>query len=177
MYFTILKPGNDSLKWTRNEPPSNCPSKTSVKHELFIPPTTKEADAQTPASQVSIDVQKLARAVRFAMVGIVLGLSYFSIRGSFSISAYETLFSDMLSNTKLPDLTIFVFSTARIQIICSVAIPALALATLFSRRYARSFYVLGALGIFTMVQGIIILNATLLPLFEIIKRIQGVPSE
>ena len=44
----------------------------------------------------SPEVNRLAQAMRFAFVSILLGLSYINLRSSLSIPAFQQIFSDML---------------------------------------------------------------------------------
>ena len=117
----------------------------------------------------TIDVAQLARAIRFAFVALVGSISYFSIRTSLTIPAFRAIFSDMLNGKPLPLITEWVLSTAPMFAAFSIVVPIVAIATLFSRNFVRSFYILGGLAIFSVIQFVIVYQAMSLPLVEIIK--------
>src|SRR5262245_40173602 len=93
--------------------------------------------------QDAIDSRKLACAIRFALVALVLGLSYFSLRSSLSIASFRQMFADMLGNKPLPALTVFVLAARPWFMAVSILVPIMAIATLFLRSVISSFYVLG----------------------------------
>ena len=124
--------------------------------------------AQHP-SQDAIDVRQLAKAIRFALVGIVLGLSYFAIRGSLSIDSFAIIFADMLGGRPIPALTRFVIGAAPLFVAVSFLVPVATVATLFLRGVVRSFYVIGALGLVTIVHFILLYHGLSAPLGQIIS--------
>lgn len=109
--------------------------------------------------QEVINVWQLARAIRFALVVIVLGLSYLSFRSSFAIDGFSQIFTDMLSGRPLPRLTVIVIGARSLFVAVSILVPLAALGTLFLRNLVRSFYFIGALGLVTLVQFIILTMA------------------
>src|SRR4051794_37169496 len=115
-----------------------------------------------------VDVAKLARSIRFAIVAIVLGASYFSLRSSLAISNFEQIFHDMLGNRPLPGLTAFVIGARSGFVAISTLVPVVAFGTLFSRRVIASFYILGSLCFVSTVQFILLCNALSAPLALII---------
>ncbi len=120
-----------------------------------------------------IDVWQLARAIRFAMVAMVLPLSYLSLRSSLSVATFGAVFHDMLGGKPLPALTQFVFAISPVLIGFAFLAPILALATLFLRKVVLSFYILGVLGFLTVVEFILLYHGLSAPLFEIIKAMGG----
>ena len=94
---------------------------------------------------VPSDTARLGGATRFALTCVVLGFSYFSIRGCLAIPNFQVIFQDMLgSETSLPWITKFVLSCRLVFLAVSIGIPVLGIALLFSRDIARSLYILGA---------------------------------
>ena len=137
------------------------------------PPGPNEAEPTPPPD--AIDLRQLARAIRFALVAIVLGLSYLGLRGSLSIGDFELIFRDMLGGKPLPALTVFVLGARPFFLGISILVPALAIATLFLRGVVRSFYVIGALGFVTIAQFITLYHALSAPLSQIISAMSGPP--
>ena len=88
-----------------------------------------ETDSTTPNE--AVDALQLARAVRFALVSILLGFSYLSIRGCQSFSGFEQIYKDMLNGRPLPTLTRFVLGAAPLYVATSILVPLLAISTLF----------------------------------------------
>jgi hypothetical protein len=123
---------------------------------------------QTPQPD-ALDVRQIARAIRFALVAIVLGLSYLSIRSSLSIGNFELIFRDMLGGKPLPSLTQFVLSARPLFVAVSILVPLVAVATLFLRGVIASFYIIGVLVCVTVVQCITIYHGLLAPLTQIIR--------
>ena len=101
-----------------------------------------------PQSSIPLEVARLGRAIRFSMVCLVVGLSYFTIRVSFDIVVIQRL----LAVKPVSVLTDTVFIIRPWLVICSLFTPLLAIATLFSRRLVTSFYVLGVLALLTILQ-------------------------
>lgn len=115
----------------------------------------------------------LARAMRFAFVALVLCFSYFSICSSRSIHNFEQIFHDMLDGKSLPVITTFVISARLALLALSYLVPLCAVATLFTRRFVASFYLLGGLLAVTTVQFILVYHALFAPLVQIISQMQG----
>lgn len=121
----------------------------------------------------ALDVQQIARAIRFALVAIVLGLSYLSIRSSLSIGNFELIFRDMLGGKPLPSLTQFVLSARPLFVAVSILVPLVAVATLFLRGLIASFYIIGVLVCVTVVQCITIYDGLVAPLTQIISAMSS----
>lgn len=102
--------------------------------------------------QDALDVRQLARAICFAFVAHVLGLSYLSWRSSLSIGGFSQIFADMLGGHPLPALTRFILGAAPLFVAVSMLVPILAIATLFLRGVLTSFYIIGVLGLVTIAQ-------------------------
>ena len=131
---------------------------------------------QTP-QQDAIDVQQLARAIRFALVAILLGLSYLSIRSSLSIDSFRRIFEDMLAPDRaLPALTVFVLRARSLFVAVSILVPMATFATLFLRRAVASFYIIGVLGFITIAQFITLYYALSGPLTQIISAMSSGPT-
>jgi hypothetical protein len=120
-----------------------------------------------------IDIRQLARAIRFALVAIVLGLSYFGIRASLSIVHFAEVFKDMLGSHPLPDLTVFVIQMRLPFVAVSFAIPLLTLGSLLWRNLVGSFYLLGCLGLLGLVEFVVLYHGLSAPLFTIIQQMGG----
>ena len=108
----------------------------------------------------ALDVRQIARAIRFALVAIVLGLSYL-------------IFRDMLGGKPLPRLTQFVLSARPLFVAVSILVPLVAVATLFLRGVTASFYIIGMLVCVTVVQCITIYHGLLAPLTQIISAMSS----
>lgn len=121
----------------------------------------------------TIDIRQLARAIRFALVAIVLGLSYFSFRASFSIENFGLIFKDLLGGKPLPVLTQFILSAAPVFVAVSILVPIVAAGSLFLRSVIGSFYLIGALAIVTLVQFITLYHGLSAPLAQIITAMGG----
>ena len=133
--------------------------------------------AQQTPQQDAIDVQQLARAIRFALVAIVLGLSYLSIRSSLSIENFSRIFQDMLApDHPLPALTLFVLRARPLFVAVSILVPIATFATLFLRGTVRSFYIIGALGFVTIAQFITLYYGLSGPLTQIISAMSSGPT-
>ena len=126
---------------------------------------------QTPLQDV-IDVRQLARAIRFALVGIILGLTYLGYRYSLHIEPFSQAFADMFGDRPLPTITVFLRHTRYLFIAISVLAPAIAIATLFLRSLVRSFYILGVLGLATSMQIVLIHHGLSAPLIYIIHQMR-----
>jgi hypothetical protein len=128
-------------------------------------------------SKPTLDVVKLARAIRFSLVAIVIGLSYFPIRISLNIHAFEQIFTDMLGGKPLPALTLFVLKARAGFIVVSFCVPLIALATLFFRNVLSSFYILGVLTLIPTIECVVLLHGCFAPLFQIISSMSGAPNQ
>ena len=128
---------------------------------------------ESPLPPDTIDIQQLARAIRFALVSLVLGLSYFSLRASLSIGGFEQIFKDMLGGGHLPTITSFIVQAREVFLGISMLVPILAIGSLFDPRVVRSFYLIGGLGMLTVVQFVVLYHGLSAPLMEIIKAVGG----
>ena len=130
-------------------------------------------EADQNLKQDVIDVWQLACAIRFALVAIVLGLSYLSVRSSLSIGSFELIFRVMLGGKPLPALTQFILSARPLFVAVSILVPIVAVATLFLRGIIGSFYVIGVLGFVTIAQFITLYHGLSVPLTQIISAMSG----
>jgi hypothetical protein len=127
-----------------------------------------------PSLRDGSGVLELARATRFALVCIVLGLSYFAIRASLNIQTFMRVFEDMLgSSSQLPTLTIAVFKARYVFVGISFAVPALCLGLLFVRNVPRAIRLIGVAALVVIAKSIVLYNALSAPLAEIVKRMQS----
>ena len=126
-----------------------------------------------PESPLSPEVARLVRAVRFALVCLVVALSYFAIRATSAIIDFRGIFRDMLNGKPLPPLTVFVIQARYGLVVCAWSVPLAAVGTLFTRRFVASFYLIGGLCLLTIALFLIIYEALSAPLFMIIQQMQG----
>lgn len=116
------------------------------------------------------DGQGFARAVRVVLVVIVLGLSYFSVRLSWSIGVFERLFVEVLNGRPLPVVTAWVLEGRFILMATSVLAPVLAILTLFLGNLAVSFRLIAILALVVVGQLIFEYAALWLPLSQILAH-------
>jgi hypothetical protein len=109
---------------------------------------TAMASSPPPA----IDVAALSRAIRFALVCILLGFCYVNIRCAFGLTAPSFVFKATLNGRPLPEMTVFVLQYRILFTSLSVILPFCAALTLFSSQLIRSFYALGLLTLLTFVE-------------------------
>jgi len=104
-------------------------------------------EAKQTQQEDAIDFLKLARAIRFALVAMVIGFSYLGLRASLVIKGFGKIYEDMLGrDERLPVLTTFVLNARFLFVTISILIFIIAVATLFSRRLVRSVYIIGVVG-------------------------------
>lgn len=128
-------------------------------------------ESRTPSA---IEIAQIFRAIRFALVAIVVGLSYFSLRGSLNISGFSRIFTEMLPpGHPLPVVTIWVINAQVIFILISGLLPAIAIITLFIRSFVISFHLIGALTLVSIIQLIILFNALFAPCTQMITVLSG----
>ena len=126
-----------------------------------------------PEPILSPEVAQLGRAIRFAFACFIIALSYFTIRATLAVPAFEGIFRDMLNGKSLPPLTVFVIHAHYELIACSLAVPIVTIGTLFNRRLVVSFYLLGGLCLLTLAQFLLMYQGLSAPLYEIIRQMQG----
>lgn len=124
-------------------------------------------------SQNAPDIRQLGRAVRFALVAIVLGLSYFGIRASLSIENFHQIFTDMIGGKPLPPLTTFVINARPGFMFVSFIVPLVAFGMLFVRNLVISIYVIGVLALVTLIQFIVLYHALSAPFIQIATNMSG----
>ena len=129
--------------------------------------------AETTPPQDVIDVPQLARAIRFTLVTMVLGLSFLNIRSSLAIGNFQQIFADMLNGHPLPALTVFVITARHVFVAVSVLVPIAAIATLFLRGVVRSIYIVAVLGFIIIVQFITLWFGLSAPLANVIISMGG----
>jgi hypothetical protein len=124
-----------------------------------------------PSQETLPEVFKMIRAIRFVLVVIVLGLSYFSIRFSFSIDIFEDVWAGM--NLKLLPVTSFIITARPVLMILSILFPFVALASCCHRNVARSFYIIGGITLLTVVQLILLYQGLSAPMFQLMSNLNG----
>jgi hypothetical protein len=117
----------------------------------------------TPPPAPLIDTAALARAIRFALVCILLGLCYINLHCALNINAFISIFKDMLNGKPLPAITVFVIQSRILLTSLSVILPFCAFLTLFSSQLIRSFYALGLLALLTLIELVTVYSALGVP--------------
>jgi hypothetical protein len=120
------------------------------------------------------DLIAITKAIRFAIVCVVLGISYFNIRSALSLDKFAQIFADMFGPAKpLPALTELVLRSPMAVLALSALIPALAVSTLLSRGLVRPFYALGALTLASLAFLVVLFHALSAPLNQIVTGMTG----
>jgi len=114
------------------------------------------------------ELERIAKAMRFALVAIVLCLGAPTLHLSFSIARFMNVFADLFRGLELPLVTTLVFHARPAFWFLSIAAPLGALGTLRMRDFAASFYILGAITVFTAAQFLLLYLALSAPLFRLI---------
>jgi hypothetical protein len=140
----------------------------------FSQPGSPSLCQKTPGR--TVDATLLARAVRFFLCLVVVGLSLFPIVTSQRIGHFREVFDDLFEGRSLPALTAWVIQSQPVLVMLSFLWPVAAVATLFSRRIVGSLYVLGGLALAAIVQALVIYFALSAPLVEILTSLEGDPS-
>ena len=117
------------------------------------------------------DLHRIARAVRFAVVAIVLAICVPTLHLSFSIGRFMTVFAELFRDVELPLITTIVFNARPAFWFLSVIIPIGALATLQMRDFVPSFYLLGVLTLFTVAQFLVLYFALSAPLLQLMAAL------
>lgn len=124
-------------------------------------------------SNQATELHKAIKAVRFALVLVLIAASYPAVRLSLGISKFRMIFADMLGDgAELPVLTKGVIASEPVLIALSVAIPLVGIALLFVRNVTRSLYVLGGLFLLLVPTCIVVSTALFMPLVDIIEKMQ-----
>lgn len=124
-------------------------------------------------SAQSAELHKAIKAVRFALVLVLVAASYPAVRLSLGISKFRMIFADMLGEgAQLPTITRGVIASEPVLIALSVAIPLVGIALLFVRNVTRSLYVLGGLFLLLVPTCIVVSTALFMPLVDIIEKMQ-----
>ena len=126
-------------------------------------------------SQAALEIQRLARSVRFALVALVLCFCYLNLRLSLSISGFKRIFSDMLAGNPLPPLTMFVLAVRPALVTLSVLLPMATLATLLDRTVTRSFYCIGGIALVTLMLFILLCHGLSTPLLQLLDNLGSPP--
>lgn len=120
-----------------------------------------------------LDVVQLGKAIRFAFVAIVVGLSYPTIRSTLAIDSFMRIYMDMLNGRPLPALTTLMIQFRWVLNLISFLVPVAAMATLLDRQLPRSFYVLGAIGFIAILQAVVLYTALFAPFSAIMRAMSN----
>lgn len=132
------------------------------------------AREKTPPSPA--DLAAVIRAIQFAMISVVLVVSYFNIHESFSIPKFQAIYHDMLGDEALPVITVWVINCSSILLLLSIALPVIGIGTLFMRNLPNSFHTLGGVLVLATLQAIFLFHALSAPLLEIVRKMsEGAP--
>ena len=124
---------------------------------------------QSTNPSTSDSIPANGRIIRIAVALIVVGLSCVNIRYALNIGRFRAIFKDF-SAEPLPALTVFVNQFHLPLVLLSLILPACAIAAIFMRSLAKSFYVLGALGVLTFAEGMLLHQALVAPIETLITR-------
>jgi hypothetical protein len=119
------------------------------------------------------DMLTVTRAIRFGFAAIVLGMSYANICLASNIHYAEQIFRDMLNGKPLPAIPVFVIHAQPLFFTLSLCIPIAAIALIFVRRLALSFYGFGALILILFIQFFSTWRALSAPFMSIVTQMQG----
>ena len=128
------------------------------------------------SSPESIDIAALGRAIRFALVCVLLGLCFLNLCCALSINASIAVFKDMLNGRPLPAITGFVIQFRILFTSLSVIVPFCAVMIPFSSQLIRSFYALGLLALLALIELVTVYTALLLPFKVIIVSLGASPG-
>lgn len=117
--------------------------------------------------------EAIARAVRFALAALVLGVSYPNIHCAFAMGRFEQIFMDMLGNKPLPAATVFVLRYRWLFEGSSVLFPMLSVMGVFSSRSVRPTYLSGVTVLLVFGQLFFMWFALTGPVVEIVRGMQG----
>lgn len=113
------------------------------------------------------ELLSITKALRFALVAIVLGISYLNVRLAFSIPWFQNIYHDMLGNKPLPPETAFVVQAHSGLVVLSFALPLFAVLSLFLCRRSVSIYIVGIVIIAVVGQLVFTWHAVAVPFFMI----------
>lgn len=128
-------------------------------------------DAQTDPL---IALRQLDRACRAGFLLITLFFAYFSIRLSFSIHAFEMIFSDMLGGRPLPWITEFIVAVQPVFVLLSLGLPLCAvMLALKVRRPDKAILGISLCSLILFLMSILMWTGLIRPLFSIITSLTG----
>lgn len=131
------------------------------------------SETQEFNSEIVNDLQQTHRAIRFALVSLLLAFSYFNVRANLAIPKFAQIFADMIEGRPLPIVSNLVIRWKLFLLVVSCLLPALSLVTLFLRSISRSFYILGVLALLTGFQFVIVWTALTEPLIMMVSNLSG----
>jgi len=124
----------------------------------------------------AMETQRALQGIKFALVSIIVGLSYIDCRASLAISSFRQIFADLLDGKVLPPVASFVFPLRSIFLVISCLIPAVAICTIFMRPKSRIFYLLGALTLAAVLAAILLFTALWSPLLNELDQLGPRPN-
>jgi hypothetical protein len=122
-------------------------------------------------------VYGLFRSIRFALVCLIVGLSFFGIRVAAAIPTFRQMALTMLDGAALPWLTTIVLQEQYVFLATSFLFPTIALGTLFTPIKPRSFYVNGVLALAMIVQTVVVCTALSKPLIGLVDQLNDVAPQ
>jgi hypothetical protein len=130
-------------------------------------PETQTANVATGPSEISI----VLHALRFALVSVVLFLSYFPLRLILWIPAFRRIMADMLEGSALPAVSKFAFGNEKLLLFLSLLLPAAALATLFWKNIRKSFYTLALITFLALIHFAVLFESLWSPLTRLTDQL------
>jgi hypothetical protein len=115
---------------------------------------------------------QITKALRFAFVALILGVSYPNLRCALAIPAFQNIYHDILGGKPLPAATEFVIHAYPVLVALSISLPVVAVLSLFMRRLSFSIYLVGFIIIAVIVQLSFTWQALSNPLFSIAQNMQ-----
>lgn len=131
------------------------------------------SEPEQPPPPVERNFVRLAYAIRFAFGIIVLAICYFNLRTTMNIGRFSSIFRDMLGTKPLPALTTLILQSHTLLLLLSILLPAIVVVTMASRKVTRSFYILGIVGLITIVQLSVTTQGLMGPFAQIIAGLSG----
>jgi hypothetical protein len=104
------------------------------------------------SSPTTVDVEKLAKAIRFALVVFVAGVSFMNIRWSLGIPNFDVKLVNLAMLSFPAKMFLAVVMLRPFIIGLAIVVPVAAMACLLTRRLVPSIYFLGWLAVATFAQ-------------------------
>jgi hypothetical protein len=124
-------------------------------------------------SDPNADSLRTVRALRFALMAVILGVSYPNIRLALAIGACSQVYRDMLGNRPIAVEATFTIHARLVFIALSFAIPLVAIASQFIRSLSKSIYLVGVLILLVFLQFYWTFHAMSGPFLNIVQGMQS----